>query len=50
MAACILIFCDRNFEKVIKAAYRWLCVEYQEGDRIFLFGEQLCVFGVVDIS
>ena len=29
----------RNFEKIIIGAYRWLSDNYQENDRIFLFGE-----------
>lgn len=31
-------FITRNFERIVKAAYRWLVENYQEGDRIFLFG------------
>ncbi|KAF8493850.1 hypothetical protein JB92DRAFT_3084909 [Gautieria morchelliformis] len=27
-----------NFEKIVIAAYRWLSQNYQEGDRIYLFG------------
>ena len=29
----------RNFEKIIIGAYRWLSDNYQENDRVFLFGE-----------
>ena len=29
---------DRNVGKNVKRAYRWLAVNYQEGDRIYLFG------------
>lgn len=29
---------DRNFDKVIVGAYRWLSQNYQPGDRIYLFG------------
>jgi hypothetical protein len=39
--ACVPHVFHRNFEKVIRAAYRWLCIEYQDGDRIFAFGERL---------
>ncbi|OBZ69034.1 hypothetical protein A0H81_10989 [Grifola frondosa] len=27
-----------NFDRIVKGAYRWLSENYQEGDRIFLFG------------
>ncbi|KAK7060127.1 hypothetical protein VNI00_000891 [Paramarasmius palmivorus] len=27
-----------RFEKILLSAYRWLCEQYQTGDRIFLFG------------
>ncbi|KAJ6582881.1 hypothetical protein DFH09DRAFT_911782, partial [Mycena vulgaris] len=27
-----------NFKKIVGRAYRWLCEQYQPGDRIFLFG------------
>ncbi|OBZ68676.1 hypothetical protein A0H81_11012 [Grifola frondosa] len=27
-----------NFDRIVKAAYRWLSQHYQEGDRIYLFG------------
>jgi len=31
--------CDpRNFEKIVMAAYRWIVENYQENDRIYLFG------------
>jgi hypothetical protein len=33
----------RNFEKIVIAAYRWLSENYQEGDRIYLFGEKYYV-------
>lgn len=33
------INCFRNFEAVLIGAYRWLSDQYQEGDRIFLFGK-----------
>jgi uncharacterized protein (DUF2235 family) len=36
---CVLINEFRNFDKVVKRAYRWLSDNYQDGDRIFLFGE-----------
>lgn len=29
---------SRNFENVIKGAYRWLSERYKAGDRIYLFG------------
>ncbi|CAE6346410.1 unnamed protein product [Rhizoctonia solani] len=29
---------DRNFEKVVLGAYRWLADTYEPGDQIFLFG------------
>lgn len=34
-----LMFYNRNFDKVVKAAYRWIRAEYTEGDRSFLFGK-----------
>jgi hypothetical protein len=33
-------FCDRNLEKVVTCAYRWLSERYQPGDYIYLFGRQ----------
>ena len=32
---------SRNLEKIVMAAYRWLSENYQENDRIFLFGVYL---------
>jgi uncharacterized protein (DUF2235 family) len=29
---------QRNFEKIVIGAYRWLADNYQDGDRIYLFG------------
>jgi uncharacterized protein (DUF2235 family) len=29
---------SRNFSSILMAAYRWLSDNYEEGDRIFLFG------------
>ncbi|KIM83614.1 hypothetical protein PILCRDRAFT_69195, partial [Piloderma croceum F 1598] len=34
-----------NFEKVIKGAYRWLCSEYKDNGRIFMFGRQNVLLG-----
>lgn len=31
----------RRFEKIIVSAYAWLANNYENGDRIFLFGEYL---------
>jgi uncharacterized protein (DUF2235 family) len=47
---CVPHVFHRNFEKVIKAAYRWLCVEYQDGDRIFAFGERLLIINVMHME
>ena len=30
---------NRNFEKTLQAAYRWLSDNYEDGDTIFLFGQ-----------
>ena len=36
-----LIHLARNLHKVIMASYRWLSDNYQDGDRLFLFGKIL---------
>ena len=30
----------RNFKKIVLAAYQWLSENYEDGDRIFLFGAE----------
>ena len=37
-----LMLVYRNFERTVMGAYRWLSDNYQEGDRIFLFGSSTC--------
>jgi uncharacterized protein (DUF2235 family) len=40
----------RNLHKVIMASYRWLSDNYQDGDRIFLFGEIFSSYGATHFS
>ena len=42
-------FYFRNFKKIVLAAYQWLSENYQDGDRIFLFGEE-CTSPILKFS
>ena len=39
----------RNFEPIVLDAYRWLADHYEDGDRIYLFGE-FARLGLIRVS
>ena len=39
----------RNFEPIVLDAYRWLADHYEDGDRIYLFGE-FARLGLIEVS
>ncbi len=40
----------RNFKSKVLSAYQWLVENYQDGDRIFLFGENCAYFPAIVTS